>query len=88
MSRDTQRIVEGKRYSEVYPDTRMGGARSGAIKTSELWETINSAGKLNEGSYRAAGVNGGITGQGMHIGIIDDPAKDYKTASSKAYQTR
>ncbi|MEH4266018.1 phage terminase large subunit [Klebsiella aerogenes] len=86
MSRDTQRIVEGKRYSEVYPDTRMGGARSGAIKTSELWETINSAGKLNEGSYRAAGVNGGITGQGMHIGIIDDPAKDYKTASSKAYQ--
>jgi phage uncharacterized protein (putative large terminase), C-terminal domain len=86
MSRDTQRIVEGKRYNELYPDTRMGRAKNGAIKTAELWETINSAGKLNEGSYRAAGVNGGITGQGMNIGIIDDPAKDYKTASSKAYQ--
>ncbi|WP_275375267.1 terminase large subunit domain-containing protein, partial [Xenorhabdus bovienii] len=44
-------------------------------------------GRLHGGAYRAAGVNGGITGQGMNIGIIDDPAKDYKTASSPVYQT-
>jgi hypothetical protein len=57
----------------------------GAIRTAELWEVVNEKGDIH-GSYRAAGVNGGITGQGMNIGIIDDPAKDYKTASSPVYQ--
>lgn len=86
MSRDTQRIIQSKRYSEVYENTRMGGVRSPATKTDEFWELLNSNGELHYGSYRAAGVNGGITGQGMNIGIIDDPAKDYKTASSPTYQ--
>ncbi|XGI81181.1 phage terminase large subunit [Enterobacter hormaechei] len=91
MSRDTQRIIDSPRYHEVFPKTCINGSNvrtvaGGAIRTAELWETIDKNGKLHGGSYRAAGVNGGITGQGMHIGIIDDPAKDYKTASSKAYQ--
>lgn len=86
MSRDTQRIIEGERYRDVYPQTRLGGGRNGAIRTAELWETVDERGQLAGGSYRAAGVNGGITGQGMQIGIIDDPAKDYKTASSPVYQ--
>lgn len=91
MSRDTQRIIDSERYHEVFPRTCINGSNvrtvaGGAIRTAELWETINKDGKLHGGSYRAAGVNGGITGQGMHIGIIDDPAKDYKSASSKAYQ--
>ncbi|WP_410736087.1 phage terminase large subunit [Citrobacter freundii] len=91
MSRDTQRIIDSERYGEVFPNTCLNGTNirtvaGGAIRTAELWETMSAEGKLHGGSYRAAGVNGGITGQGMHIGIIDDPAKDYKTASSKAYQ--
>lgn len=86
MSRDTQRIIESDRYGDVYPHTKLGGGRNGAIRTAELWETVNDKGVLSGGSYRAAGVNGGITGQGMNIGVIDDPAKDYKTASSPVYQ--
>lgn len=91
MSRDTQRIILDSRYNEVFPDTCLsGGAGSraigGAIRTAELWETLHADGTLTGAAYRAAGVNGGITGQGMHIGIIDDPAKDYKQASSKVYQ--
>ncbi|MCH0685584.1 phage terminase large subunit [Escherichia coli] len=91
MSRDTQRIVDSERYKEVFPDVHLSGTSirtvaGGAIRTAELWETIAADGHLHGGSYRAAGVNGGITGQGMNIGIIDDPAKDYKTAASKAYQ--
>jgi predicted phage terminase large subunit-like protein len=91
MSRDTQRIIDSERYMEVFPGTRLNGTNirtvaAGAIRTAELWETVSETGKLHGGSYRAAGVNGGITGQGMHIGIIDDPAKDYKTASSPVYQ--
>ncbi|MTC35797.1 phage terminase large subunit [Providencia alcalifaciens] len=91
MSRDTQRIVDSERYAEVFPDVRLNGSNvrtvaGGAIRTAELWETIRADGSLHGGAYRAAGVNGGITGQGMNIGIIDDPAKDYKTASSPVYQ--
>lgn len=89
MSRDTQRIVGSKKYADVFPDTSLPSKRAGAggaIRTAELWEVVNGKGEIHGGSYRAAGVNGGITGQGMNIGIIDDPAKDYKTASSPTYQ--
>ena len=91
MSRDTQRIIDSPTYQDVFPDTRLNGKNvvtvaGGAIRTAELWETVGKDGKLHGGAYRAAGVNGGITGQGMNIGIIDDPAKDFATASSAAYQ--
>jgi len=91
MSRDAQRIVDSEQFRDVFPDTHLNGSNvrtkaAGAIRTAELWETIDSNGALTGGSYRAAGVGGGITGQGFHIGIIDDPAKDYKQASSTAYQ--
>lgn len=89
MSRDTQRIVGSKKYTDVFPETSLPTGRTGAggaIRTAELWEVVNGKGEIHGGSYRAAGVNGGITGQGMNIGIIDDPAKDYKTASSPTYQ--
>jgi predicted phage terminase large subunit-like protein len=92
MSRDTQRIVDSEQYRDIFPDVSIGGSKvrvraGGAIRTAELWETMGPDGQLTGGSYRAAGVGGGITGQGMNIGVIDDPAKDYKQASSKAYQT-
>jgi len=91
MSRDVQRIIESPKYSDVFPDVTINGSNvrsvaGGAIRTAELWETVKPTGSLHGGSYRAAGVNGGITGQGMNIGIIDDPAKDYKQASSASYQ--
>lgn len=89
MSRDTQRIIDSDRYREVFPAAQLSKGRAGAggaIRTAELWEVVDQRGSIQGGSYRAAGVNGGITGQGMNIGIIDDPAKDYKTASSPTYQ--
>lgn len=89
MSRDTQRIVDSNEYESVFPENRMTQGRSssrGASNSATLWETVRADGSLTGGSYRAAGVGGGITGQGMNIGIIDDPAKDYKQASSPTYQ--
>jgi len=91
MSRDTQRVIDQPEYHDIFPGTNLNLSNvktvsKGAIRTVELWETVDADGNLGGGSYRAAGVNGGITGQGMNIGIIDDPAKDYKTAASAAYQ--
>jgi predicted phage terminase large subunit-like protein len=86
MSRDTQRIIDDELYTDIFPNTKLPQKRGDAQRTAEHWETIDADGKLTGASYRAAGVGGGITGQGMNIGIIDDPAKDYKQASSPAYQ--
>jgi predicted phage terminase large subunit-like protein len=89
MSRDTQRIIDEPKFHDLFDDTCLPQSRTGAggaSRTAELWETVHADGKLTGGSYRSAGVGGGITGQGMNIGIIDDPAKDYKQASSKTYQ--
>ncbi len=36
----------------------------------------------HSGSYRSAGVGGGITGMGFDLGIIDDPVKNHEQAHS------
>jgi predicted phage terminase large subunit-like protein len=48
----------------------------------EEWET--TAG----GTFRAIGVGAGITGQGGHLIVIDDPVKSREEASSEAYRDR
>lgn len=86
MSRDVRRIIGDSAYADIFPDTCLPPVGGTASDQAGMWETVNRKFQLNGGSYRATGVNGGITGGGMNIGIIDDPAKDYQQASSKAYQ--
>lgn len=86
MSKDVRRIIGSHQYADVFPDLRLPPVGVGAADQAGMWETVNRDMQLTGGSYRATGVNGGITGGGMNIGIIDDPAKDYQQASSKAYQ--
>ena len=40
----------------------------------------------NGGEFSAAGVNGPITGKGFHLGIVDDPFKNWKDANSPVYR--
>lgn len=87
MSRDCQRIIDSPQYHSTFDahiNSKNVVTMASAIRTADLWEII-----LNDkimGAYRCAGVGGGITGQGMNIGIIDDPVKDYRQASSHVYQ--
>lgn len=82
MSRDIQRIMSEATYTQVFPDTKLPSrANSDYTRTKELFEIVDHG-----GAYRAAGVNGGITGQGADIGIIDDPVKDAKEANSKVFR--
>ena len=48
----------------------------------EEWETLGG------GTFRAIGVGAGITGQGGHLIIIDDPVKSREEANSEAYRER
>lgn len=77
-SRDVQRIMDSPRYASVFPRARLASSpRDRASRTTSLFEIVGTG-----GSYRAAGVGGGITGMGMDVGIIDDPVKNQEEAHS------
>jgi predicted phage terminase large subunit-like protein len=79
-SQDVQRIMDSEIYHRMFPGTRIVGrfAKQGAAKRSAgLFEVVGRRGR-----YRAAGVEGGITGEAADILIIDDPIKDFAEAMS------
>ena len=54
-----------------------------ALRNSDIFEIVG-----HRGSYRGAGVGGGITGMGGDYIIIDDPIKNREEANSTAYRDR
>lgn len=84
MNRDIQRIIDTPEYQEIFPNTRLNSKMNKAagatnyLRNSELFEVVQ-----HKGTYRSAGVGGGITGMGAHIAIIDDPIKDRASADSE-----
>ncbi len=83
INRDVQRIMDEESYAELFPGTRLNGrnvrtvADGSYLRNSDIFEVVG-----REGLYVSAGVNGGITGRGAHLGIIDDPVKDAAEAHS------
>lgn len=71
-SRRIRDRVKDPAYQVLFP----GIALKDDSQSIEVWQT--TAG----GAYRAAGVGGGITGQGAHVLIVDDPIKDWQEADS------
>lgn len=89
MNRDVQRIIEAPQYAEVFPGTQLFGknirtiADGSFLRNSEIFEIVG-----HRGSYRSAGVGGGITGMGCNILIVDDPIKDAEQAYSEVYRDK
>lgn len=85
MNRDVQRIIDSRRYKNVFPETMLSGkniktiAYGSYLRNSSIFEIVGHG-----GSYRSSGVGGGITGMGFDYGIIDDPIKNRQDAESKA----
>lgn len=83
MNRDVQRVIDTDAYRRLFSETTLWGKNirtvaSGTwLRNSDLFEIVG-----HKGSYRGAGVGGGITGMGFDYGIIDDPYKDYQDAQS------
>ena len=84
MNRDVQRIIDLPLYAEVFPGTKLFGqnirtvSQNTWLRNSDFFEVVD-----HRGSYRSAGVGGGITGMGATLGVIDDPIKNHQDASSK-----
>ena len=88
-SRDNQRTIDSNEYKELFPNTSLNGSNvrtnsmGGYLRTVEKFEIVD-----HQGSFKAVGVCGPLTGNPVDIGIIDDPIKDAIEASSLTYRER
>ena len=89
MNRDVQRIMSGNEYQRLFPNAALFGknirtvADGSYLRNSDIFEIVG-----HQGSYRSAGVGGGITGMGGDYIIIDDPIKNREEANSLTYRDR
>lgn len=87
MNRDVQRIMDSDAYQRLFPEVRLYGsnarkaAQGAYLRNSDVFEVVG-----HRGTYRSAGVGGGITGMGYDRGIIDDPVKNQEEADSQTYR--
>lgn len=77
-----QRIYDSPKYQAVFPDTRISSRNSVTIsgqklRNREILEYLD-----HEGYFRNTTVGGSITGEGMGLGILDDPIKGREEANS------
>lgn len=83
MNRDVQRVMDRPEYGRIFPDSTLAAknirhtASGNYMRNSDIFEIVG-----HHGSYRSAGVGGGITGMGGDILIVDDPIKDRAEADS------
>jgi len=86
-NRDVQRILDSPEYLELFPETRLSTKSDKTIgtwlKNSETFHIVNK-----RGVYRCAGIGGGITGKGMHYGVIDDWYKNAEEAESETIRNK
>jgi predicted phage terminase large subunit-like protein len=71
-SRKVREIMREREYASIF-DTRLHPE----AQNIEHWLTTEG------GGYMSAGVSGPLSGNGMHIGIIDDPVKNREEAESE-----
>ena len=89
MNRDVQRIMSSDAYRRLFPasylfDKNVRTIADGSyLRNADIFEIVKHG-----GSYRCAGVGGGITGMGGDYIIIDDPIKNREEANSPAYRNR
>jgi predicted phage terminase large subunit-like protein len=80
---ELQRAFLNPRYHKVFPDTQISEGNvvtqvGRFLRNSSMIEFVN-----RKGSFRNTTVNGQINGQELGLGVIDDPLKGRKEASSK-----
>lgn len=74
-----QRIYTSPRYQLTFPETVIGErGDSSLIRNRELLEYRDA-----DGMFRNTTVRGPITGEGLDLGVLDDPIKGREEASSK-----
>lgn len=81
MNRDVQRVIDDPAYRAIFPSTTIAGkaqTQQGSwLRNADYFEVVG-----RKGSFRSAGVGGGLTGFGASIAIIDDAIRNRQDADS------
>lgn len=87
INREVQRIIDSPEYKELFPETRLNernirtSAHGNYVRNNDLFEIVG-----HQGRYFCAGRGGGISGNPMTHGNIDDILKGRKEADSPAIE--
>jgi predicted phage terminase large subunit-like protein len=83
-----QRTLSSPRYKRIFPDTQLNSKNTAAatgqsLKNKEILEFAGYS-----GYFRNTTVQGSITGEGLDIGLIDDPIKGREAANSTTMRNK
>jgi len=83
-----QRIYDSESYRNIFPETRLNERNSVTISGTTLRnrEILEYEGR--GGFFRNTTVMGAITGEGLDLGIIDDPLKGREAANSQTVRAK
>lgn len=73
-----QRLMDSEVYRRIFPDTQLAASTDSERRNSTLLECVRKI-----GSFRNTTVEGQINGQGLDLGLVDDPIKGRAEAQSK-----
>lgn len=74
-----QRMYQSPAYQRIFPKIQLGTPGSGVQRTQNMLEYAGYA-----GCFRNTTVKGSITGEGLDLGVVDDPIKGRAEANSEA----
>lgn len=87
-NRDVQRIIDSDEYRELFPETSLNeknvatDSQGSYKRTANIFEIVGYNGYM-----RTVGIGGSLTGVAIDVGIVDDPFKDRKEASSETIRS-
>lgn len=87
-NRYLQRIIDSEKYQKVFPEVKLGQVNivtlaNRTLRNNEIFEIVD-----HEGSFRNTTTNGSVTGEGLDLGVIDDPVKGRAESNSKTIQDK
>jgi predicted phage terminase large subunit-like protein len=84
LNRQIQRIIDDDYYKKVFPHVHLSSKdyrEVNSVRNSDEFDIVG-----HKGSLKSVGIGGGLTGNPMDLGIIDDPVKDDAEGQSKTVQ--
>jgi predicted phage terminase large subunit-like protein len=77
-----QRQMDSLKYQKVFPGTQLSRHKGGAKRTTNHLEYVDENEQITDGQFRNTTVGGGVTGESLDVGVIDDAVKGREQANS------
>lgn len=77
-----QRQMDSPKYKKIFPGTQLSRHKGGAKRTTNHLEYVDEDEQITDGQFRNTTVGGGVTGESLDVGVIDDAVKGREQANS------